>query len=331
MALTQILTTDSVSASVVNTKIVEPANTAISGLQIAQTAGGTGTAITLTGVELTNGYQKTFVINANNSGAATTINGKPLYKPGGIVAPSLTAGKAATVWYNLSGDCFFIKASAEGTAVAGDVLAGLTFSNDNDIGLTGTLALTGTAVASDILATKTAYNTDPKTKITGTLVIPHGYQSYTTPGTYTFTIPENVTKITFIVRGGGGGGGNQPSSWGGAAGGTYIQTITVTPLSTLPVVVGTGGSYSNPGGTGGNSSLSTYVATGGTGGSTSSPYGGIGGTGGGFGGTGSFGSNASGNNGAGGMGDVEGFGAGGKGNTGTIGTAGGNGRVIIIW
>ena len=66
MTLTQIVTTDSVSASVVNTKIVDPANTAISGLQIAQTAGGTGTAITLTGIELTNGYQKTFVISASN-------------------------------------------------------------------------------------------------------------------------------------------------------------------------------------------------------------------------------------------------------------------------
>ena len=170
MALTQIVTTDSVSASVVNTKIVDKANADISGLQIAQTAGGTATAITLTGVELTNGYQKTFIISASNSGAATTVNGKPLYKPGGKVAPNLVAGKAATVWYNLAGDCFFYKASAEGTATAGDVLAGKTFSNDDDTGLIGTLALTGNAVVGDILATKTAYLTDPKTKVTGTMV-----------------------------------------------------------------------------------------------------------------------------------------------------------------
>ena len=143
MALTQILTTDSVSSSVVNTKIVDPANTALTGLQIAQTAGGTSTAITLTGVELTNGYQKTFVINASNSGAATTINGKPLYKPGGTVAPNLIAGKAASIWYNLAGDCFFYKASAEGNAVVGDVLAGKTFSNDDDTGLAGTMTNQG--------------------------------------------------------------------------------------------------------------------------------------------------------------------------------------------
>ena len=138
MALTQIVTTDSVSASVVNTKIVDPANTALAGLQIAQTAGGTATAITLTGIELTNGYQKTFIISASNSGLATTVNGKPLYKPGGTVAPNLVAGKSASIWYNLAGDCFFYKASAEGTAVAGDVLASKTFSNDNDTGLIGT-------------------------------------------------------------------------------------------------------------------------------------------------------------------------------------------------
>jgi len=168
MALTQILTTDSVSASVVNAKIVGPANTAISGLQIAQTAGGTATAITLTGVELTNGYQKTFVISASNSGAATTINGKPLYKPGGTVAPNLVAGKASSIWYNLAGDCFFYKASAEGTAVAGDVLATKTFSNDDDTGLTGTLALTGDAAVGDVVSGKSFYNTDAKTKLTGT-------------------------------------------------------------------------------------------------------------------------------------------------------------------
>lgn len=118
------------------------AETAISNLQKFQTAGGTGTAITLTGIELVDGFQTTFVISASNSGAATTINTKPLYKPGTTTVPKLIAGKAATVWYNSTGDCFFIKASSEGTAIAGEVLAGVTFSNDDDTGLTGTLDLT---------------------------------------------------------------------------------------------------------------------------------------------------------------------------------------------
>ncbi|WP_238915106.1 hypothetical protein [Clostridium sp. YIM B02555] len=109
---------------------------------VYQTAGGTGTTLTVTiKGTLVNGYPITFIASANNSGAATTINGKKLYKPGTTTAPNLIAGKAYTVWYNQAGDCFFIKASAEGDAVATNVLAGKKFSNDNDTGLVGTLDL----------------------------------------------------------------------------------------------------------------------------------------------------------------------------------------------
>lgn len=110
-------------------------------------AGGTGTAITLSEVTLEDGYQKTFIVTANNSSAATKINGKNLYKPGGTAAPTLTAGKAVTVWYDSVGDCFFIKASAEGDAVATNVLATKKFSNDNDTGITGTMVNNGPASA----------------------------------------------------------------------------------------------------------------------------------------------------------------------------------------
>ncbi|AHM56421.1 putative phage tail fiber protein [Peptoclostridium acidaminophilum DSM 3953] len=133
-----------------------------------QTAGGTATAIILTDFSLVDGFSKNFIINTSNNGVATTINGKPLYKPGTTAAPKLTAGKAATVWYNAAGDCFFIKASAEGDAVVGDVLAGKIFSNDDDTGLVGTLSLTGNATAAQVKSGYTFYNTDAKTKLTGT-------------------------------------------------------------------------------------------------------------------------------------------------------------------
>lgn len=74
-----------------------------------QVATGTATAITVTTPTLVNGYAKTFIVSADNAGVATTINVKPLYKPNTTIAPNLTAGKAVTVWYNLAGDCFFIK------------------------------------------------------------------------------------------------------------------------------------------------------------------------------------------------------------------------------
>lgn len=102
-----------------------------------QVAGGTATALTLTTATLADGYTKTFIASATSTSTAKTINGKPFYKPGTVLSPSLTINKAYTVWYNLVGDCFFIKASAEGTALVADVLAGRTFSNDVDTGLSG--------------------------------------------------------------------------------------------------------------------------------------------------------------------------------------------------
>lgn len=105
---------------------------------------GSANAITLPFAPLTHGNLITFIASNNNNGADTTINGVRLYKPGGTTAPTLIAGKAYTVWYNSGvGGSFFIKASAEGTASADKVLAGYTFSNDADTGLTGTLAPSG--------------------------------------------------------------------------------------------------------------------------------------------------------------------------------------------
>jgi len=113
---------------------------------IYETAGGTGTAITLTTAELTNGHSKTFIASANNSSAATTINGVPLYKPNTTDAPTLIAGKAYTIWYDSTGGCFFLKASAEGDAVVADVLAGKKFSNDSDTGILGTMTNQGAKI-----------------------------------------------------------------------------------------------------------------------------------------------------------------------------------------
>lgn len=106
-----------------------------------QTATGTATAITLSLPTLINGYSKTFIASANNNGSPTTINGKHLYKPNTTTSPNIISGKAYTIWYNSVGDCFFIKASAEGDADVSHVLAGKKFSNDNDTELVGTLDL----------------------------------------------------------------------------------------------------------------------------------------------------------------------------------------------
>jgi hypothetical protein len=153
-----------------------------------QTAGGTATAITLSNVTLSNGFTVTFVAAYNNSGSATAINGKALYKAGTTAAPTLIAGKAYTVWYN--GTNFFIKASAEGTATAGDVLAGKTFSSDTDTGLSGTMTDNG-AVSQSL-------------GINGTYTIPAGYhngsgkitQSVTTKTAATYSPSTSAQTIS---------------------------------------------------------------------------------------------------------------------------------------
>ena len=100
-----------------------------------QEAGGTATAITLSMLTLKNGYSKTFIATANNNGSATTINGKPLYKPGTTTGPNIKEGKAYTVWYNSVSDCFFLQASAEGDATVAQVLAGAIFQQMMILGL----------------------------------------------------------------------------------------------------------------------------------------------------------------------------------------------------
>ncbi|WP_061343255.1 hypothetical protein [Clostridium botulinum] len=109
-----------------------------------QTAGGTATSINLNLPTLVNGYATTFIASSNNNKNATTINGKKLYKPNTTTTPNLTAGKAISVWYSATKDCFFIKASAEGNAIAENVLAGKTFSNDDDTDIAGTMPNRGT-------------------------------------------------------------------------------------------------------------------------------------------------------------------------------------------
>lgn len=154
-----------------------------------QTAQGTATEITLTGITLTDGYSKTFVVANDNGGSATTVNGKNLYKPNTTTPPNLTKGKAVTIWYDLAKTCFFIKASAEGNTIAAHVLAGDTFSNDNDTGLIGTMPNKGSVTQA--LA------------INGSYTIPAGYhnglgvvnQSITTKAAATFNPSTTAQTI----------------------------------------------------------------------------------------------------------------------------------------
>jgi hypothetical protein len=125
-------------------------------------AAGTATALAFTVPGLTSYTDmKMFWIMpvADNGSAATTLNfnglgAKPLYKEKTTTAPVLTAWKLVQVWYSTTSNCFFLKASGSGTAVAADLLAGKTATADiGDIvgtipvnaDQTGILNITGSA------------------------------------------------------------------------------------------------------------------------------------------------------------------------------------------
>ena len=87
--------------------------------------------------------------------------------------------------------------------------------------------------------------------------VPFGCATYTSAGTYTFTVPSGVSKISVVCVGGGMGGGTadcSASACGNTGGGlSYTNCIPVTAGESLSVVVGAG-TISN-GGYGGCSSV----------------------------------------------------------------------------
>ena len=72
----------------------------------------------------------------------------------------------------------------------------------------------------------------------------HGSASYTTPGSYNFTVPAFVTRLLVFACGGGGGCGNDGSGFmgGGGGGGGGILFANVAPGQIIPITIGAGGS-----------------------------------------------------------------------------------------
>jgi hypothetical protein len=156
--------------------------------------------------------------------------------------------------------------------------------------------------------------------------------SYTTPGTYNWTVPAGVTSVQIVATGGGGGGGGlsgtNPGQSGGA-GALVTSTLSVTPGQVLALVVGGGGGAgtNGPAGSGGGY---TCGAGGGGGGASSIDAGnagqiiaGGGGAGGSCDSSAGGGGSGGGAGGAGGSAGSDGMTTGGSGGSGGIGGAGG--------
>ena len=106
-------------------------------------------------------------------------------------------------------------------------------------------------------------NTNTTSGSTGQDDASPGQAEFTTPGTFTWTAPADVTKVAVVCVGGGGGGQasaqayNGVSACGGAGGGLgWRNNIYVTPGETYTVVVGSGGN-GIPGGSGAPGSNAT--------------------------------------------------------------------------
>lgn len=100
---------------------------------------------------------------------------------------------------------------------------------------------------------------------------------YKQAGTYTWTVPEGITKVTVAMISGGGSGaaGFDGHQYGGASGrATILEHYSVTPGTIIPIVVGAGGAAvevttgnsSNGRGGGGTSFDGFYLMPGGGGG-----------------------------------------------------------------
>ena len=114
-----------------------------------EVAGGTATAITLNmPATLNDGYWKKFIASGDNGGTPTTINGKSVYKVSTTNPPRFKKDRPYEVYYNAAKNCFFLKASATGTTSADKVLAGETFSTENDTDLSGTMPNKGAVTSS---------------------------------------------------------------------------------------------------------------------------------------------------------------------------------------
>lgn len=172
-----------------------------------------------------------------------------------------------------------------------------------------------------------------------------GQIAYTSPGTYSWTVPAGVTTVSAVLVGTGGGASGQPNGpavKSGSGGGLrYINALPVIPGETLSVTVGAFGAIpynaGYTGGIGGDSLISRNANTlvfagggrmGGVGGTGSTvgagPYGGT--IAGGNGGAGSAGGNVGlGGGGAGGYSGNGGIGSTGEHSPGSAGAGGGGG------
>ena len=163
------------------------------------------------------------------------------------------------------------------TGAQGPTGAAGTNGTNGSTGATGPTGLTG--------ADGPTGATGPASGINGTNgVLLSNIIYYMDPGTYSWNIPNGVTKLWVKCLGGGGGGGIGVNCKGGGGGsGGYAEgLIDVSQLTQITIIVGAGGLGGSPPTSGGSSTVNNLIVGGGgqAGGAASSTSGGSPGQGG---------------------------------------------------
>lgn len=349
--------------------------------------GGSISGLTANGLVLANGGD-TLAVNANatsftlptavayGSPYAVTVQTQPtgLTCTVGSGTGTMPASSVNTVTVGCAVTTYTIGGSISGLAASGLVLANGTdtlsvaanaaqFTLPTGVASGASYDVTAqTQPASQICTVSNGSGTVGTSDVTNVAVNCLTVLSYTTPGSYTWTVPDGVTLIQIVATGGGGGASlpGTGSGGNGGNGGMVTATLAVTPGDTLSLYVGGGGAGTTQftgGGGGGSTNVNAgtadqIIAGGGGGGGGGndglSPGGNGGGPGTGAGIAGTGGNSSGGSPGAAGIGGLGGCGEnigppsncgsnppidgyqGGNGNGGAGGAGGSNGGSVTV-
>ena len=222
-----------------------------------------------------------------------TISAPSSISEGSTLNTTITTANVANgteLWWSLSGTNIDANDFSSGSLTGSGTISSNTFSFShtlaNDVATEGDETIyiklySDSSRSTQVGSTKAVGITDTsQAPVTG-------QTAYTSPGSYTFTVPSGVTSISMVAIGGGGNGGSNYGSGGGGGGLGYKNNYSVTAGQQLSVLVGYNEENSYvvntstlKGGSGGRGGTGTAANTGGSGGGYTGDGGGTGGAGG---------------------------------------------------
>jgi hypothetical protein len=285
----------------------------ITGYTVTSSPGGvtctTTGALTCVVTGLTNGTPFTFTVTATNvAGTGPTSLASTAVTPTAITAPVAPTAVTASAGHAQATVSWTAPASNGGSPITGYTVTSLpggftcatsSATSCTVTGLTGGSPYTFSVTAINVFGTGPASSPSPSVTPMNALPSVSGgtlssdatyyYRTFLASGAITVN-GGSLSLDMLIIGGGGGGGGGSPYGVGGGGGAGGVEYLASQNMNSgsYAVAVGSGGLANT---TGGNSSITGFVAAvgGGFGGGGNGISGGIGGSGGGGGGSGGYG------------------------------------------